>query len=79
MFTIMSWWGSNVIVSFSVKNKFGIPLSIELLFLDDSDTVVDEEVIHDILEANPNICLLAKDVEGTLRVIKCFQVYPRLC
>ena len=65
-------------MSFSVKNKFGIPLSIELLFLDDSDTVVDEEVIHDILEANPNICLLAKDVEGTLRVIKCFQVYPRL-
>ncbi|XP_059891439.1 uncharacterized protein LOC132445460 isoform X2 [Gadus macrocephalus] len=46
-----------------VKNKFGIPLSIELLFLDDSDTVVDEEVIHDILEANPNICLLAKDFE----------------
>ncbi|CAL8347443.1 unnamed protein product [Gadus morhua 'NCC'] len=46
-----------------VKNEFGIPLSIELLFLDDSDTVVDEEVIHDILEANPNICLLAKDFE----------------
>ena len=66
-------------MSFSVKNKFGIPQSIELLFLDDSDTVVDEEVIHDILEANPNICLLAKDFEGTLRVIKCFQVYPRLC
>ena len=66
-------------MSFSVKNKFGIPQSIELLFLDDSDTVVDEEVIHDILEANPNICLLAKDFESTLRVIKCFQVYPRLC
>ncbi|XP_048112105.1 uncharacterized protein LOC125302829 [Alosa alosa] len=36
-------------MSFSVKNKFGIPPSTDLQFFDDSDTVIDDEVIHDFL------------------------------
>lgn len=53
-------------VFFSVRNKFSIPPPVELQFFDESETVVDEDVFHDLIEANPNICLLAKDFEGTL-------------
>ncbi|XP_062407307.1 uncharacterized protein LOC134098292 [Sardina pilchardus] len=50
-------------MSLCIKNKFGILPTTELLFLDETDTVVDEEVMHDLLDANPSICLLAKDCE----------------
>ncbi|KAL6462567.1 hypothetical protein MHYP_G00289890 [Metynnis hypsauchen] len=40
-----------------VKNKFGIPGASELYIFDESDTAVEEDILLELMEANPDLCL----------------------
>ncbi|XP_041834831.1 uncharacterized protein LOC121635621 [Melanotaenia boesemani] len=44
-----------------VKSKFGLPDSAELQVFDESDTAVEEDVLLELIEASPNICLTVCD------------------
>lgn len=46
-----------------VKNKFGIPSVSELYIFDESDTAVEEDILLDLIEAKPDLCLTVRDSE----------------
>lgn len=46
---------------FPVKNKFGLPEEAELHIFDDSDTAVEEDVLFELIESNPGMCLTVCD------------------
>ncbi|XP_060780397.1 uncharacterized protein LOC132888357 [Neoarius graeffei] len=44
-----------------VKEKFGLPDATELDVFDDTDTAVDEDIITELLESNPDVCLTVRE------------------
>jgi hypothetical protein len=56
-----------------VKSKFGLPDATDLQIFDETDTAVDEDILLELIESNPDLCLTVCDsfsVEG--RPICCF-------
>ncbi|KAG9262163.1 hypothetical protein AMEX_G23898 [Astyanax mexicanus] len=47
-----------------VKNKFGIPSASELYIFDESNTAVEEDILLELMEANPDLCLTVCDGES---------------
>ena len=46
---------------FTVKEKFGLPDASELEVYDNTDTAVDEDIIAELLESNPGLCLTVRE------------------
>nr|XP_055061894.1 uncharacterized protein LOC129444903 isoform X3 [Misgurnus anguillicaudatus] len=44
-----------------VKNKFGLPDTAQLNIFDETDTAVEDDILLELLEANPDICLTVRD------------------
>ncbi|KAK2843713.1 hypothetical protein Q7C36_011928 [Tachysurus vachellii] len=44
-----------------VKNKFGLPDATQLDIFDETDTAVEEDILLELLEANPDMCLTVCD------------------
>ncbi|KAL6491386.1 hypothetical protein MHYP_G00017310 [Metynnis hypsauchen] len=45
-----------------VKNKFGIPGASELYIFDESDTAMEEDILLELMEANPDLCLTVRRI-----------------
>ncbi|XP_056113365.1 uncharacterized protein LOC130089830 isoform X1 [Rhinichthys klamathensis goyatoka] len=43
-----------------VKNKFGLPDEAQLYIFDETDTAVEEDILLELLEANPDMCLTVR-------------------
>lgn len=48
-------------LSFIVKNKFGLPDAAEFDIYDETDTAVEEDILLELIEANPDLCLTVRD------------------
>lgn len=46
---------------FAVKCKFGLPDGPQLSIFDESHTAVDDDVLLELVEANPDLCLTVQD------------------
>lgn len=47
---------------FAVQNKFGLPTEA-ILHLYESDTEVDKDVLTELIETKPDVCLTIKDLD----------------
>ncbi|KAI9531994.1 hypothetical protein NQZ68_036356 [Dissostichus eleginoides] len=45
----------------SVKSKFGLSDAAELQIFDETDTAVEEDILLELMEANPDLCLTVCD------------------
>ncbi|CAL8282536.1 unnamed protein product [Gadus morhua 'NCC'] len=44
-----------------VKSKFGLPDATDLQIFDETDTAVDEDILLELIESNPDLCLTVCD------------------
>ncbi|TWW56356.1 hypothetical protein D4764_08G0003430 [Takifugu flavidus] len=44
-----------------VKSKFGLPDATELDVFDETNTVVEEDIFSELIEASPDLCLTVRD------------------
>ncbi|KAK2829778.1 hypothetical protein Q7C36_017768 [Tachysurus vachellii] len=47
-----------------VKNKFGLPDAAQRDIFDETDTAVEEDILLELLEANPDTCLTERDSDS---------------
>lgn len=52
---------SNFHSSFLVHNKFGLPSGTALRIYDDTETEIEEDILHDLLHTKPDIMLTVRD------------------
>lgn len=45
----------------TVKSKFGLPDAAQLDIFDETDTAVDEDILLELLEAHPDLCLTVRE------------------
>lgn len=45
----------------TVKYKFGLPDATELDAFDETNTVVEEDIFSELIEASPDLCLTVRD------------------
>ncbi|KAL7834402.1 hypothetical protein SRHO_G00286490 [Serrasalmus rhombeus] len=47
-----------------VKSSLGFPVASEPYIFDESDTAVEEDILLELMEANPDLCLTVRDSES---------------
>ena len=47
--------------SLTVKSKFGLSDAAQLEIFDETDTAVDEDILLELLEAHPDLCLTVRE------------------
>ena len=54
-------WLHSLSQSLTVKSKFGIPDAAQLDIFDETDTAVDKDILLELLEARPDLCLTVRE------------------
>ncbi|XP_021324022.1 uncharacterized protein isoform X1 [Danio rerio] len=49
-----------------VKSKFGLPTTADLQVFDDTDTNVEEDIFHELMESSPHVCLTVRCLEENM-------------
>ncbi|XP_028673882.1 uncharacterized protein LOC114664073 [Erpetoichthys calabaricus] len=55
--------------SVKVHNKFGLPSGTALCIYDDTATVIEEDILHDLLQAKPDMMLTVRDNNTELEML----------
>ncbi|KAF5908093.1 uncharacterized protein DAT39_002219, partial [Clarias magur] len=51
-------------------NKFGLPSGIALCIFDDTNTEIEEDILHKLLQAKPDIMLTVRDSNTELEMFR---------